>query len=86
MTAGRALIVKRERASTRHILRFEKPVWSVAWARTSASSASASAALTHMALAPRDRKSIESALLRYCELDTLAMVMAVQAWTQDLDP
>jgi hypothetical protein len=26
------------------------------------------------------RQSIEQALLRYCELDTLAMVMAVQAW------
>ena len=26
------------------------------------------------------RASIESALLRYCELDTLAMVMAIQAW------
>lgn len=34
-------------------------------------------------LASRDRKSIESALLRYCELDTLAMVMAVQAWRLD---
>ena len=27
------------------------------------------------------RKAVEAALLRYCELDTLAMVMAVQAWT-----
>lgn len=27
------------------------------------------------------REAIRSALLRYCELDTLAMVMAVQAWT-----
>jgi hypothetical protein len=26
------------------------------------------------------RKSIESGLLRYCELDTLAMAMVVQAW------
>ena len=26
------------------------------------------------------RANIESALLRYCELDTLAMVMAIQAW------
>ena len=32
------------------------------------------------ALAEDDRRHIESALLRYCELDTLAMVMAVQAW------
>ena len=28
----------------------------------------------------RDRKAIENSLLRYCELDTLAMVMIVQAW------
>jgi hypothetical protein len=26
------------------------------------------------------RQSIRSALLRYCELDTLAMVMVMQAW------
>ena len=25
--------------------------------------------------------ALQQALLRYCELDTLAMVMAVQAWT-----
>ncbi len=29
----------------------------------------------------KERQAIERALLRYCELDTLAMVMAVQAWT-----
>ena len=28
----------------------------------------------------RERDLIERALLRYCELDTLAMAMAVQAW------
>ena len=28
----------------------------------------------------QDRKAIESSLLQYCELDTLAMVMIVQAW------
>lgn len=28
----------------------------------------------------REREAIRMALLRYCELDTLAMVMAVQAW------
>jgi hypothetical protein len=28
----------------------------------------------------QDRKRIENALLRYCELDTLAMVMIVEAW------
>jgi len=27
-----------------------------------------------------DRKDIETSLLRYCELDTLAMVMILQAW------
>jgi len=29
---------------------------------------------------PLEREAIEQALLRYCELDTLAMVMVVQAW------
>lgn len=29
------------------------------------------------------RKAMEQALLRYCELDTLAMVMILQAWTSD---
>jgi hypothetical protein len=28
----------------------------------------------------RERERVKLALLRYCELDTLAMVMAVQAW------
>ena len=27
-----------------------------------------------------ERRAIETALKRYCELDTLAMVMVVQAW------
>jgi hypothetical protein len=31
-------------------------------------------------MTPPDRTRIERALLRYCELDTLAMVMAAQAW------
>jgi hypothetical protein len=31
-------------------------------------------------LQPAQRQAMEAALLRYCELDTLAMVMAVQAW------
>ena len=30
------------------------------------------------------REKIMSALLRYCELDTLAMVMIVQAWQHDV--
>ena len=33
----------------------------------------------------RDRKAIENSLLRYCELDTLAMVMIVQAWQGLID-
>ncbi|MDM4765241.1 DUF2779 domain-containing protein [Pelomonas sp. SE-A7] len=32
------------------------------------------------------RDAIQRALLRYCELDTLAMVMAVQAWTEASRP
>ena len=32
------------------------------------------------------RQRIEGALLRYCELDTLAMVMVVQAWQGWLRP
>ena len=31
-------------------------------------------------LGDQDRKQIKNALLRYCELDTLAMVMIVEAW------
>ena len=31
-------------------------------------------------VAPQERRSIEAALLRYCELDTLAMVMVYEAW------
>jgi hypothetical protein len=38
------------------------------------------ARLQFEALDQQQRTAIESALLRYCELDTLAMVMAVQAW------
>jgi hypothetical protein len=33
----------------------------------------------------REREAIQNALLRYCELDTLAMVMVVQAWQAWLD-
>jgi hypothetical protein len=39
------------------------------------------ARLQFEAIAPKERQAIQQALLRYCELDTLAMVMAVQAWT-----
>jgi len=42
---------------------------------------SAYARLQFEQLEPAHRSAIERALLRYCELDTLAMVMAVQAWS-----
>jgi hypothetical protein len=48
--------------------------------RSGGSAMAAYARLQFEDLAPRERQSIEAALLRYCELDTLAMVMAVQAW------
>ena len=31
-------------------------------------------------ISEQDRQILESSLLRYCELDTLAMAMIVQAW------
>jgi len=31
-------------------------------------------------LTDQDRRRIKNALLRYCELDTLAMVMIIEAW------
>lgn len=31
-------------------------------------------------IAPQERRSIEAGLLRYCELDTMAMVMIFEAW------
>lgn len=37
-------------------------------------------------LSPTERKGIEHALLRYCELDTLAMVMIVEAWRELFNP
>ena len=36
-------------------------------------------------LNPATRAKINEALLRYCELDTLAMVMIVQAWRDFLE-
>jgi len=36
-------------------------------------------------LNPATRAKINEALLRYCELDTLAMVMIVQAWREFLE-
>ena len=38
------------------------------------------ARLQFESLIPEERQAIEDALLRYCELDTLAMVMIYQAW------
>ena len=32
--------------------------------------------------APQERKSVQAALLRYCELDTLAMVLVYEAWRE----
>ncbi|MGJ7522706.1 DUF2779 domain-containing protein [Variovorax sp. LT1P1] len=53
--------------------------------RSGGSAMTAYARLQFEDLAPRERESIEAALLRYCELDTLAMVMAVQAWQAWVD-
>ena len=36
-------------------------------------------------LTPQRRKEIEAGLLRYCELDTLAMVMIFEAWREEID-
>ena len=33
-------------------------------------------------LAPSERRNIEAALKRYCELDSLAMVMIYEAWRE----
>lgn len=42
------------------------------------------ARLQFESISPSQRIAITAALLRYCELDTLAMVMAVHAWTTPL--
>lgn len=46
--------------------------------------ATAYARLQFETLSPESRQGLESALLRYCELDTLAMVMVVQGWREAL--
>jgi hypothetical protein len=46
--------------------------------------ATAYARLQFESLAPGARKHLEQSLLRYCELDTLAMVMVVQGWQEAL--
>lgn len=45
--------------------------------------ATAYARLQFEGMEEAQRERIKSALLRYCELDTLAMVMVVQAWRED---
>ena len=47
--------------------------------------ATAYARLQFESLSPESRKNLERALLRYCELDTLAMVMVIQGWQEALD-
>ena len=47
--------------------------------------ATAYARLQFETLSPESRLRLESALLRYCELDTLAMVMVVQGWREALN-
>jgi hypothetical protein len=44
--------------------------------------ATAYARLQFEDLNPESRQKIREALLRYCELDTLAMVMIVEAWKE----
>ena len=46
--------------------------------------ATAYARLQFETLSPESRQRLESALLRYCELDTLAMIMVVQGWQEAL--
>jgi hypothetical protein len=46
--------------------------------------ATAYARLQFETLSPESRVKLERALLRYCELDTLAMVMVVQGWRKAL--
>lgn len=36
-------------------------------------------------IAPQERRAIEAVLLRYCELDTLAMVMVYEAWRKQVE-
>jgi Domain of unknown function(DUF2779) len=47
--------------------------------------ATAYARLQFESLPMKTRKTLERALLRYCELDTLAMVMVVQGWQEALE-
>jgi hypothetical protein len=47
--------------------------------------ATAYARLQFETLSPDSRIKLERALLRYCELDTLAMVIVVQGWEEALN-
>ena len=43
------------------------------------------ARLQYEMLSPMEREHLEAALLKYCELDTLAMVMIWESWREQLD-
>ena len=38
--------------------------------------------LQYVEMSDAERRSLNSALLMYCELDTLAMVMVVEGWKE----
>ena len=38
--------------------------------------------LPHVELEPDERDALSQGQLRYCELDTLAMVMVIEAWRE----
>ena len=40
--------------------------------------------LQHIDMEAEEREALSQALLRYCELDTLAMVMVIEAWREAL--
>ena len=40
--------------------------------------------LQHVDMEAEEREALSQALLRYCELDTLAMVMVIEAWREAL--
>ena len=42
------------------------------------------AKLQFVEMSPKERSELKDALLRYCELDTLAMVMIVEGWREML--
>jgi hypothetical protein len=50
--------------------------------REGGAAATAYARLQFSDVDPQRREAVRNALLRYCELDTLAMVMVVEAWRE----